>query len=229
MERLDIYETLNFDEAINKYEYHTYYPRANNFNLNDEIRIPINNQDVYTIPGESYIYLEGKFIPGDDGTGTCELTNNAYAFLFDQIRYELNGVEVDRCTKPGITTTIKTLVSCNDNESKSLQMAGWHPFIASKQPTLSNNQFSACIPLKFLMGFAEDYRKIIINSSQELILLRSRTDDNCYKNSDENGTKRASMEITKIEWAIPHVHVNDANRLQLLKTLNSNKPIYIYI
>lgn len=224
MEKLNIYEGLNFDEEIIKNEYHTYYPRANNFNLNDEIRIPINNQDVYTIPGDSYIYIEGNFKPSGDGTGICELTNNAYAFLFDQIRYVLNGVEVDRCSNPGITSTIKTLLSIGENESKSLQMAGWNPF-KDGQPTLSNNQFNACIPLRFLLGFAEDYRKIIINSSQELILLRSRTDNNCYKNMD--GTKKALMDISKIEWRVPHIAVNDSTRLNILKTVNNNKPIYI--
>ena len=95
MERLDIYKGLKFEETIIKGEFHTYCPRANNFNLNDEIRIPIKNQDIYTVPAASYIYVEGKFKEDEDGTGTCELTNNSYAFLFDQIRYELNGVEVD--------------------------------------------------------------------------------------------------------------------------------------
>lgn len=227
MDKLNIYEGLSFDDTIIKEEYHSYYPRTNSFNLNDEIRIPINNQDIYTIPSCSYLYVEGTVTEGAEGTGTCELTNNAYAFLFDQIRYELNGVAVDRCYKPGITTTMKALLSYNDNESKLLQMAGWYPFKDDRQPTLSNQQFNACIPLKFLLGFAEDYGKIIINASQELILLRSRNDENCYINREPNGTKKATLEITKIEWHMPHVNVDDETRLKLLKTLNSNKPIYI--
>lgn len=111
------------------------------------------------------------------------MTNNAYAFLFEYIRYEINGVEIDRCTKPGITTTMKSLVSYSDSESRMLQMAGWNPFQAS-QPTLHNEKFNACIPLKYLMGVFEDYRRVLINVSQELILVRSKTDDNCYKNTD---------------------------------------------
>ncbi|KAK9720489.1 hypothetical protein QE152_g22066 [Popillia japonica] len=107
MEKLDIFEGLHFEEAITKEEFHTYYPRVSNFKLNDEIRITVQNQDTYTLTSDSFIYIEGTFEPGTTGTGTCKLTNNAYAFLFEQIRYEINGVEVDRCTKPGITSALK--------------------------------------------------------------------------------------------------------------------------
>ncbi|KAK9710832.1 hypothetical protein QE152_g25829 [Popillia japonica] len=206
----------------------------------------IQHQDVYTLPSESFIYIEGKFKHDAAGTGTCELTNNAYAFLFDQIRYEINGVEVDRCTKPGITSSIKGYISYGDNETKFLEMAGWCPNSKTQatislnnkfnayiplnktQPTISlNNKFNAYIPLKFFLGFAEDYKKIIINASQELILLRSGNDLNCYHNTNTGGTKVASFDIDKIEWHVPHINVNDEIRLKLLKTLNSNKSIYM--
>lgn len=227
-EQLQIFEGLKFDEVITKQEYHTYYPRVSNFKSNDEIRISIQHQDIYTLPSESYIYIEGTFKPEATGTGTCDLTNNAYMFLFEQIRYELNGVEVDRCTKPGITSTIKAYVSYSDSESKLLEIAGWCP-TDRPQPTISANtkKFNACVPLKFLLGFAEDYQKIIINASQELILLRSGSDTNSYRNSDKSGTKSAIFDIEKVEWHVPHIGVNDEVRLKLLKTLNSNKPIYI--
>lgn len=226
MEKLEIFEGLNFQEEITKQEYHIYYPRTSNFNLNDEVRISIRHEDVYTLPSESYIYIEGKFNASNEGDGDCILTSNAYAFMFEQIRYEINGVEIDRCNKPGITTTLKALASYNDNESKLLQMAGWNPF-KNVQPTLSANKFNACIPLKFLMGMFEDYNRIVINVNQELILVRSRTDDNCYKNIEQNGTKKASIEIEKIEWHVPHVSVNDDVRFKLLNAVQHSKTIYI--
>lgn len=230
MEKLDILQSLNFEEAITRHEYHTYYPRTNSFNLNDEVRFSIRHQDIYTLPSESYIHLEGTFIEDVEGTGDCSLTNNAYAFLFEQIRYEINGVEIDRCNKPGITTTIKSLASYNDGESKMLQMAGWNPFQDAEhaQPTLSKTKFNACIPMKFLMGFFEDYNRILINVSQELILVRSRTNENCYKNSEEvTGTKKASIEVTRIEWHVPHVSVNDEIRFKLLDAVQNSKTISI--
>ncbi|KAK9739005.1 hypothetical protein QE152_g9411 [Popillia japonica] len=106
-------------------------------------------------------------------------------------------------------------------------MAGWCPF-SDKQPTLSaGKKFSAYIPLKFFLGFAEDYNKIIINAKQELILVRSKSDDNCYKNSTTNATKKAQIEIQKIEWYMPHISISDEMRLKFMETLHIDKPIYI--
>lgn len=205
---------------------HTYYPRTSNFGLNDEIRIHIQQQDIYTLPGDSFIYIEGKFKPDAEGTGECVLTNNAYAFLFDLIRYEIGGVEVDRCTNPGITTAMKAYASFSESESRGLETAGWCPR-TNNQVTFQDGKFSACIPLKFVLGVAEDYDKILMGVTQELILVRSRTDDNCYKNTQADGTKKATIEIDKVQWHMPHISVNDSTRLKLLNSLKSNKPIYI--
>ena len=50
-----------FDDRIVKFETHTYNPYANTtFKFSDEIRIPIQQQDLYTLPCESYIYVEGR-------------------------------------------------------------------------------------------------------------------------------------------------------------------------
>ena len=41
--------------------YHMYSPFANTmFGYSDEIRIPIQQQDLYTLPYESFLYVEGK-------------------------------------------------------------------------------------------------------------------------------------------------------------------------
>ena len=52
-----------FDDRIVKLETHTYNPYVNTtFGYSDEIRIPIQQQDLYTLPCESFLYVEGKFI-----------------------------------------------------------------------------------------------------------------------------------------------------------------------
>ncbi|KYN13967.1 hypothetical protein ALC57_13828 [Trachymyrmex cornetzi] len=50
-----------FDDRIVKIETHTYNPYANNtFEHSDKIRIPIQQQDLYTLPSNSFFYFEGK-------------------------------------------------------------------------------------------------------------------------------------------------------------------------
>jgi len=41
--------------------------------------------------------------------------------------------------------------------------------------------FNFYVPLNMLLGFCEDYRRIVINARHELILIRSRNDNNLLK------------------------------------------------
>jgi len=39
--------------------------------------------------------------------------------------------------------------------------------------------FDDCLPLNVLLGFCEDYRRVVINARHKLISIRSRNDNNC--------------------------------------------------
>jgi len=50
-----------FYDRIVKIETYTYSPFANTtFRYSDEMKIPIQQQDLYTLPYESFLYVEGK-------------------------------------------------------------------------------------------------------------------------------------------------------------------------
>ena len=227
MSKLDIFEDTDYDDVIIKEEYHTYHPLNNNYENSDEVHFIIHNQDTYTTPADSFIYVEGKVIAPTD---TFKFTNNPVAFLLEEVRYLLNGVEIDRVRDVGITTTMKGLVSYDSNQSRGLNLAGWGP-LNNEQIiyNVTKKTFYCCIPLSFMLGFAEDYKRIVVNARQELILLRSRTDLNAYQDtgaappsSDNN-----RIQITKMEWKMPHVWVNDETRLQLLTQLSTDRPLSI--
>jgi len=83
------------------------------------------------------------------------MRNNCMAYFLDEIRYEINGVEIDRTRFSGITSTIKNFVSLNQFESKRLYNSGW-----SEGPEFKlTPHFNFSIPLKNLLGFAEDFKK----------------------------------------------------------------------
>lgn len=210
-----------FDDSISRLEFHGHQTYGSNkFDYNDELRICVQTQDIYTLPCESYIYVEGS-VQGDDEK-KVDFTANAIAFMLDEIRYEIGGVEVDRVNNVGITTTIKNYLSLNDNESKLLENAGW----GVNFKKTDSNLFNVCIPLKMLMGFFEDYKKIILNVKQELIFVRSNTDLNSLKKSGVVTAEYANavkVNFSKIIWQVPYVQVSDSNKLQLLKVLNSEK------
>lgn len=226
---LDILQEPQFDEAITRYEYHTMSPYVSNtLNNNDEIRIPLYQQDVYTLPCESYLYIEGKFTTDDQKTklesDKCKLVNNAMMFLFDEIRYELAGKEINHVRNPGITTLMKTFLSFRNAEQNILKSTG----ISSDTSYVSvrDNQsgdFTFCIPLKMVMGVFEDYKKIIVNVPQELILLRSSNDSNVMHVLDQ--TKKGKITLSKVHWRIPFVTVSETHRVPLLTIVQNNSPI----
>ena len=108
---LNIKDEPIFDDRIVKIE--TYSSFANTtFEYSDEIRVPIQQQDLYTLPYESFLYVEGKLTKNKAVQNAhVTLGNNCVAFIFDEIRYELNGVEIDRNRNVGIISTLKKL--CN--------------------------------------------------------------------------------------------------------------------
>lgn len=220
---LDIENSAEYSDVITGVEFHTHKPYASStYKNNDEIRIPISQQDIITAPFESTLHISGTLSGKKAGNAdaTVKFVNNAVAFMFDDIRYEIGGVEVDRTKNVGITTTIKNLLSIQPNEENSLKNACW----LGPGKTEENGNFSFSIPLRLLLGFAEDYKRIIVNARQELILLRSATDKNVVKSDD---AVEISLNITKICWRVPHITVSDTYRLKLLKMIERDTRVHL--
>ncbi|XP_075214896.1 uncharacterized protein LOC142320802 [Lycorma delicatula] len=220
-----------FDETITGKEFHTHYPYASTtFNNSDEIRIPVQQQDVYTLPCESYLLINGTYSDANGASdSTLKLCNNFGAFLFDEIRYEIAGQEVDRVRNVGITSTMKNALSLRNFEKDSIFMHGWSSDgVEDIQPVNGvyidgdSAKFKVLLPLKMLLGFFEDYNKILLNVKQELILLRASTNNNAVV---VPAGKTFTFGITKITWKIPYVNVSDEKRLSLLRLVDRDEPI----
>ncbi|KAJ8962478.1 hypothetical protein NQ314_005700 [Rhamnusium bicolor] len=105
------------DNSVEDYQFHTYQPYIpENLNYNDEIRIPIQDLDAYTVPCNSYLYIEGKLTKSDGSKSTKLEFINGIAFIFREIRYEMNGIVVDSVRNVGLISTIKSYLSFNENE-----------------------------------------------------------------------------------------------------------------
>lgn len=217
---LNINSIVQSDESISGIQYHSYSPYTTSFNYNDEIRIVIQQQDLYTLPCESYIYIEGeiKRKNSTDVTAIPALVNFATAHLFSDIRYEINGFEIDRCKNAGITGLLKGYASLSPSDVCAMATSG---FSVTARGAELPGSVEYRVPLKMLLGFAEDYKKIIMNAKQELILVRNRNDINCFVGANDN----LKFTINKIQWKIPHVQVSDHSKLTLLKTVERKQSI----
>ena len=88
------------------------------------------------------------------------LGNNCVAFMFDEIRYEFNGVEINRNRNVGITSTIKNYVSIMYDEALIALNAGWN-----FRSDMEEGYFNFCVPLNMLLGFCKDYKRVVQTDS----------------------------------------------------------------
>ncbi|XP_066581448.1 uncharacterized protein [Prorops nasuta] len=226
---LNFIETPHYDNRINNIEIHSYNPYvSSSLNHNDEIRIPIQQQDLVVLPSESFLFIEGDVYAIAANNATIDenklfLDSNGVAFLFNEIRYELNGVEVDRCKNVGITTTLRNYALLSSHESTTLKSASFD--INSKNPIKNFQYFSFCIPLNKLMGFFDDYKRVIVNARHELILIRSRNDSNAVYCTMDNINVKVDLVLSKIQWKIPHITLEEYTKLQFLNIIEKDHPI----
>lgn len=83
-----------------------------------------------------------------------KFTNNGLAHLFNEIRYEINGIAVDSIIKVDSTSTIKGIMSFTPHQVRRLQYAGWIPSdVTNKLPFTDSGEFTVCLPLDTLMVF----------------------------------------------------------------------------
>ena len=84
-----------FDNRF-KFEFHAYNPYVTTFGYSDEIRTPVQQQDLYTLPCERILYVEGRLTSKKKYVQKQpNLRCNCMAFMFDEIRYKFNGMEID--------------------------------------------------------------------------------------------------------------------------------------
>lgn len=221
---LNVTEKASFDNSITGVEMHSYQSYNGVFNNSDEIRIVIQKQDLIIHSAASYIYIEGTFLKADDSlpSTTAHLVQNPMCHLFDDVQYQINNVTIDRTRNPGITSTMKQYISLNRENVNSVHHTGW---FEEDSKLCKDGKFSFCVPLKNLFGSAEDFSKVFINAKHELILIRSRNDDNAMicKNKE-----KMKITINKIIWRTPHVKICDSEKLRILRLIENNTTLQIY-
>ncbi|XP_074109286.1 uncharacterized protein LOC141534041 [Cotesia typhae] len=144
-EILNIQQPIIFDESIAHYESHAHQPYASStLNNNDEVRITIQNQNLYILPSKSTLHVLGKFTK-DDNTAVAATTkhvNMSIGHMIKEFRLLMNGVEIDRNTNVGITSTMKGYLSFSPNQfGKQFGKCRLLEIIL----TIANTDINACI------------------------------------------------------------------------------------
>lgn len=219
---------IAFNDDITRYEFYKYKPyNTNTYSYNDSIKFIIANQDLYTYTQDSFIRIEGRIVNGD-ANSVSKFVNFGPALLWEAITLKIGEFEIARVRDPGRTALIKGYASLTEGEMKNHCDAGWS--IGEDRDFVNGeNEFEVNIPLSLLLGFAEDYHAVILNAKLDLEVVRKRSDDDALvttATAADAVAKDGKVEITAIEWHVPHVNVSDARRVQLLRQLQTPKQIY---
>ena len=104
---LNFQEKYTESDTIKSYEYNEYQPTSGpNLNIPENISIHIENQDEFYHSRRSYLLVEGNLLK-EDGTryaaaDVIALANNGVMHLFSNVKYELDGQEIESVNNPGI-------------------------------------------------------------------------------------------------------------------------------
>ncbi|XP_075150943.1 uncharacterized protein LOC142225053 [Haematobia irritans] len=105
-------------------------------------------------------------------------------------------------------------------DNNMMTNAGWNI-----DGDFTQNSFNFCIPLNRLLGFAEDYNRVICNAKHDLILLRSSKDNGvCYSIDYKEDFL---FTITNIVWKVKHIQLSDYKKLSFVKTIKDGKSLPI--
>ena len=123
---------------------------------------------------------------------------------------------------------MKGWVSLNSSQKLIIENAGWLDVEETQKPTNDYDYFDLSIPLCVILGFAEDYRKILVNVKHELILTSSRNDiDTIVQTAVADNTyEEFKIELTmKIEWLMSYVFLSDKRKIPLINYIDKNRPV----
>jgi len=134
--------------------------------------------------------------------------------MFDKIRYEFNGTEIDRNRNVGITSLMKGYASYSDDFVYYMEIAGFpHPVFDQtvKRLIICDRYFNFYISLGILLGFCEDYKHVVINPRHELILIRAMTIIAVWEIQRQNRNLNCSR-----YKRMSNVTLNEVNKLSML-------------
>ena len=161
-------------------------------------------------------------------------------YLLKRIRYDLSGQEIEAIIHPGQATTMLGLLKYPDDFSKSKGLNQlWYKGITDAA-ALDNNtgfgirqayiirssepkgSFSFKIALKHILGFSEDYDKVVYGLKHNLTLTRNDDNDAIFR---DNGVAAGKIILSKISWFMPHVTPADKDKMELYKIIERTEKL----
>lgn len=260
-EILDINEATIIDESIESYQFVEQLPEAGEANINTpgtEINITFNNSSNFILPSESYLRIEGQFNTGAGAAWASTANGSAIAFvnngilnLFSNFKYELADTIIEYFENAGLTTTTHNYLT----KSRTYQGLDWFWKPDELTPATTTNNisfltrnnltyatdpgvwyFSACVPLRVIFNFCNDYTKVMWGLKQRIRMTRATSTRALVRVNAAiaaNGVLTpvagltavaadAVINLTTLRWVMPVVRPSPMNEQTLLSIVGNS-------
>lgn len=243
---LKINDSYATDESIANYQTYSFYPiTGTQLNNPGSITITVQNSDNFYHIANSWLEFEGELVKSSNHKAYPKDTlitfaNNGILHLFDNIKYLLSSTEIESIYNPGTTTNIIGLAKHSSSFSPGLIQC-WAPD-TSDEPAVTNTgfkqrhtflhsatpvgKFRFAVPLNHILGFAEDYTKVLYGFVHTLVLTRSSSNANAlFRRKDTtpetNNVEDGYVNLEQVRWMIPRVSPADVARYELFKQIKA--------
>ena len=158
-------------------------------------------------------------------------------YLFNNIKYQLSGQEIETILHPVQATTTLVLLKYPDDFSKSqgLNQLCYKDTLldASNQNAVWNirkiyvinnfdpkGTFSFRVTLKHIFSFCDDCNKVLYGMKQTLTLTRNDDEDVVCR---AGGVDAGKIILNTVRWFMPHVMPADKEKMELYKTFEKKE------
>jgi hypothetical protein len=240
----NVTDLILIDNGIQRYEYHAYEPEpGTSLNTTGEIRIHVTSKDTIVHPAGSYLLVErrlkkthGTAYAADD---KLTFVNNGIMYLFDSIKRQLSEKTIEEVNHPGQATTMLGLLKYPRGFAKAQglnqlwckdtldELTAENQGYSTRQSYVINKPvvrglFSVAVPLSHILGFEDDYDKVVYGFKHSLILKRALDNDAIIR---DGGVAAGKVELSRIQWMVPHVTPSDSEKLPFFKIIEAKEDI----
>ena len=240
------YKAPVYDTAVDREQAHEYEPvTGTNLNNPGEIRLVINQQDLYLLYKDAWVDIQGQLTLADgavyDADTMVALVNNAGSFIFKSVKLEMGGQVVEWVNNIGQASTMFGLLTLPDDHAKSRGLnkmwakdttataeAANLGFLARRNYIINSSNprgtFSIRVPLSLWFGFADDYDQALYGMKHQLTLLRDGNDNAIFRANDVDAGK---ITLSKVSLWIPHITPSLETKNAYAKMIEGKKTIPI--
>lgn len=242
---LDCNEKGVEDDSMKENEAVEYVPNTGvQLNNSGDIRITVESRDIYSHPVESYLLIGGR-LTNTDGTAYADadmvtLINNGVVHLFDSMRYDIDGKEMETLRYPGQALIMLKALTISDDQSRAEGLSElWAKYsttaaaatntgFAARQAWVvqspqEKGRFQVRTPLKEIFGFSEDLN-VVYGLKEQLTLRRKADTDAIFKAAAAADGK---VVLDQISWFLPVVEPNQQALSALTKQIESKSELEI--